>query len=904
MINADVVVAYTLCNLKAFYLLFSDKSPKPKIHEYVALEKHNVNKNRMKYFRRLKKDIPELKPYSTDNMKKGVSTLFNINLLADDLVIYIDAIIKSTANSNNSPKSYIPVLVIGTHKITKEQKIELAFIGHVLSKIQKERPSNGIIISADNKTHKIKLNLIYKELELILKSLKRWVNESEPTPPPIILNKNCSICSFKNYCEKISVEKDDLSLLNRIGLKQIKKYQKKGIFTVNQLSYLFKPRKQRKSKKKKKILFNYRPELQALAIRKKKIYIQELPDIPINKIGLYLDIEGIPDQNFFYLIGLLVIKNDVQQYFSFWADSLNDEKKIWIDFGKKIIEYPGLPIYHYGSYDSRAINQLAGRYGHIEDLENRLINMTSYIYGKIYFPVTSNELKKLGTYIGATWTHSEASGLKSLVWRHYWEQNNSYKYQQILLTYNKEDCNALYLLLTKLLSISETASSNLNIDFADQPKKHATTISNQIHDNFEQVLQYAHADYDKNKISSKLNKNEISKKNKKRYKRKVPKENKCIRVPVKRKCVYCSVSLIVTEQVKEHVVTDLVFTKNGFRKTIIKYIGKRSVCPKCHRSYIPKIISDFQQRCFGHTFIAWTIYQRIILRLPFRIILQTMSVFFNTGMSETTLINWMKYFAKYYDSTEKIIIKNILKSPVIYADETKINIQGENHYVWVFTDGKNVTFKITETRESKIVHDFLSDYDGILISDFYPGYDSVHCRQQKCWVHLVRNINDDLWKEPFNEEFEKLVLAVKELIVPILNTVRKYGSKKRHLNKYRKTIDIFYNQHIDHSIYTFEVTSKYQKRFQRYKNSLFTFMEGDGIPWNNNMAERAIRQLAVQRKISGTFYKNAVPHYLLLLSISQTCRFQGKDFLRFLISKERNIDTYKTPKLTQYSELI
>src|SRR5262245_17357960 len=36
------------------------------------------------------------------------------------------------------------------------------------------------------------------------------------------------------------------------------------------------------------------------------------------------------------------------------------------------------------------------------------------------------------------------------------------------------------------------------------------------------------------------------------------------------------------------------------------------------------------------------------------------------------------------------------------------------------------------------------------------------------------------------------------------------------------------------------------------------------------MAERAIRQLAVQRKISGTFFKRAAPHYRLLLAISQT----------------------------------
>jgi Transposase IS66 family len=53
------------------------------------------------------------------------------------------------------------------------------------------------------------------------------------------------------------------------------------------------------------------------------------------------------------------------------------------------------------------------------------------------------------------------------------------------------------------------------------------------------------------------------------------------------------------------------------------------------------------------------------------------------------------------------------------------------HYVWVFTDGTHVVFRMTETREAVIVHEFLSDYQGILISNFYPGYDAVKCRAQK-----------------------------------------------------------------------------------------------------------------------------------------------------------------------------
>jgi hypothetical protein len=50
----------------------------------------------------------------------------------------------------------------------------------------------------------------------------------------------------------------------------------------------------------------------------------------------------------------------------------------------------------------------------------------------------------------------------------------------------------------------------------------------------------------------------------------------------------------------------------------------------------------------------------------------------------------------------------------------------------------------------------LHGYGGVLVSDFYGGYDSFTCRQQKCLVHLIRDLNDDLWKHPFLTEYECL----------------------------------------------------------------------------------------------------------------------------------------------------
>jgi Transposase IS66 family len=203
---------------------------------------------------------------------------------------------------------------------------------------------------------------------------------------------------------------------------------------------------------------------------------------------------------------------------------------------------------------------------------------------------------------------------------------------------------------------------------------------------------------------------------------------------------------------------------------------------------------------------------------------------------------------------------------------------------------------MTETRETTIVHEFVSNYGGVLVSDFYPGYDSITCKQQKCLVHLIRDLNNDLWSSPFDTEFESFVFEVKNLLIPIFEAVEKYGLKKRHLNKFKKPIEEFYKKLIAESGYKSELAIKYRKRFERYQESLFRFLEQDSIPWNNNMAERAIRHLAVQRKISGTFFEDVAPKYLQMLSIAQTCRFQDKSFLKFLISEEKDIDKFRATK--------
>ena len=129
-----------------------------------------------------------------------------------------------------------------------------------------------------------------------------------------------------------------------------------------------------------------------------------------------------------------------------------------------------------------------------------------------------------------------------------------------------------------------------------------------------------------------------------------------------------------------------------------------------------------------------------------------------------------------------------------------------------------------------------------------------------------------------------------------MEAVQKYGLNKRNLNKFSGSVDKFYQKVITNKHYRSDLTITYQKRFIRYKESLFTFLKHDGIPWHNNTAERAIRHVAKQRTISTTFHEASSRNYLRLLGIYQTCRFQGKSFFKFLFSGETDLDKFQKAK--------
>jgi predicted RecB family nuclease len=904
-IDSEILIAYSQCPRKAFLLLCTNTQGTP--HEYTEILEKQRQTNQRKFLDILQRKNVDVQPYNLENLKGKHEFLINVTLEANGLAAKCAILNKIRTHSSLGRYSYEPTIFVSTHSIKKEQKLELFFVSHVLEQVQDKRPVSGRIIGLDEKSHKVKLENGPKTLIPFLEPLQEWAGTFSPEPPPLILNKHCSICQFQSLCQTKAKQEDNLSLLDGVSTpKAINKYEKKGIFTVKQLSYTFKPRK-RKKRAKNPPPVAHKPELQALAIHEGKIYLQELPALTRQPVELFLDIEGVPDQSFYYLMGLLVSQNETITYYPFWADIAADEAEMWRQFIAKVNQYPTVPIYHYGSFDSRTLTTLTKRYNTDADsITSRLINVNKHVFGKVYFPTYSNRLKEIGDFIGVKWSSPQASGLQSLVWRHHWEETRSAEYKNLLLTYNEEDCLALKLLTDELSRIKHSADTLNEVDFANQPKRHTTEVGEKIHSQFETILKFAHTNYDKKKISFRQDKSkddtgQKQRPSKKGYQgqRKVsPKPTRLIRVLRENVCPECGNGTFrPVEQESKRLIIDLVLTRNGIRKTITEYVGLQGYCPKCRRYYPPSAIRKYSTRqLYGHGFKSFAVYQRVALRMTYASIAEVLAEQFNEQEPKHYISAFIKDLGNYYVDTERGIIQRLLESPFIHADETPVNIRGINQYVWVFTDGKYVVFKLRNTREATIVHEFLANYNGVLVSDFYPGYDSAQCKQQKCWSHLIRDLNNDLWANPFDIEYEAFLLEVRNLIIQIMEAVQKYGLKKRNLNKFKKLVDKFYIRVIIDRRYKSELVLKYQNRFTKYRDSLFTFLEEDGIPWHNNTAENAIRHLAIQRDMSKSFYETGTRAYLVLLGIRQTCRYQGKSFFKFLFSGEIDLDKFEANK--------
>ena len=404
------------------------------------------------------------------------------------------------------------------------------------------------------------------------------------------------------------------------------------------------------------------------------------------------------------------------------------------------------------------------------------------------------------------------------------------------------------------------------------------------------INEAAQWDYQRDRIYLRNNKHSMEKTLKNQVKKTaIKKVDKVDSHPVCQVCPKCHRKSNHEAGKESVLLQDLIFGRSSIKRRTVRHDFQKFWCPNCEKAFgvDPHFYSSQK---FGWNFIALNYYLTVALGISQQGVTRMFEELFDMSISGV----WMrKRVAAYYRETQQRLLERITTGHLVHVDETRARKNGVAGYVWVFTSLREVVYLHSESREAEFLVEVLKGFKGVLVSDFYAAYDSVDCPQQKCLVHLMRDLNNDVLARPYDEEFKQLVHAFASLLKPMIDTIDHYGLKRHFLNKHLKEVDRFY-RHLATARYCSEPALAYKQRFEKNHDKLFTFLKYDGVPWNNNNAEHAIKAYTKRFRAAacGTATPKALSENLILLSICETCRYMEVDLLDFLCSGEKDIHAF------------
>lgn len=307
-------------------------------------------------------------------------------------------------------------------------------------------------------------------------------------------------------------------------------------------------------------------------------------------------------------------------------------------------------------------------------------------------------------------------------------------------------------------------------------------------------------------------------------------------------------------------------------------------CGVCGKVHIPKLgIADgvIGKARVGPRLMSLIATLAIVKRMPQRSIQKLLEGLYGVHISLGEITQILHKVAGFAKSTVQRILRRIRGSPHAHADETGWRENGINGYLWSLSADKLRYFEFNISRAGAVAKRLLGMcFGGVLVCDFYGGYNFYDGPIQRCWVHFLRDLRKLVEAHPDNEDVREWV----ELVRSIYKAAKKIAQRG-----FTEPVRVKLRQQLEAKLML--IAQPYVKneaapqrvlaeRIEKHLGELFVFVQYLGCPPGNNAAERAIRPAVIARKISGgTRSENGSLTRTTLMSVFGTWALEGKDML-------------------------
>lgn len=365
-----------------------------------------------------------------------------------------------------------------------------------------------------------------------------------------------------------------------------------------------------------------------------------------------------------------------------------------------------------------------------------------------------------------------------------------------------------------------------------------------------------------------------------------------------RHCQHCQADLsqVSPQTIERRQVIDVPRP----RAEITEYQGEWKCCPHCqrltHADFPTEVKAPVQ---YGPRIAAIAVYLQVSQLLPQARTAEMCADLLGVPLSQATLAAMQTRAAQELEPIEAQIKDALIHTPVLHQDETGLYVEGKRWWMHASSTPTLTHYAVHPSRGKEALDaiGIAPQFQGTSVHDAWASYFQYDYGHALCGVHLLRELLF-LWEQhqcqwasdlaallmrmktsaeqtrvqqqwlvpsaillPLLDEYDRLLIAADRLHPPALSPPGKRGRPKQ--SAARNLLD----------------------RLLTRKAQILAFLLDVQVPFDNNLAERDIRMMKVQQKISGTFRSaQGAVAFCRIRGYLSTLRKQGVPLLDALLT--------------------
>ena len=299
-----------------------------------------------------------------------------------------------------------------------------------------------------------------------------------------------------------------------------------------------------------------------------------------------------------------------------------------------------------------------------------------------------------------------------------------------------------------------------------------------------------------------------------------------------------------------------------------EYRAEQKQCPHCGTitaAAFPKEVAAPIQ--YGPTIGATAVYLVHQQLLPLARASEVMADLLGIRMSEGTICELIQRCAAHLTWVEQQIKVALIQAEVIHQDETGLYVAGKRYWEHVTCTPTLTHYHVDPSRGQPALEaiGILPQFKGISIHDGWGSYFLYECEHAACLVHILRDLlflseeHGEIWANAL----KCLLLDMKEATEQAREQGKLWLDPLEVIDwedQFLKLLDLGDQLH-PHALAPPGTRGRCKQsaarnlldRLRKHQKAMLCFLKDLRVSFDNNLAERDLRMIKVQQKVSGCF---------------------------------------------------